>query len=88
METKLLLTNEETCRMMKTDSVTQRLFTLMDTLSSARGYTSHESCELERKSLLHSLDEAKHQVTVLKQQWADHACWKNSNTSDDFSKYP
>lgn len=90
MEMKLLISNEESCRMLKSDSITQRLFTLMDTLSSTRSYTSHETCEMERKSLLHDLEDAKRQTNLLKQQWADHACWKDQTFSpkfpDDFSK--
>ena len=63
------------------NAVTQRLFSLIDTISSAKFSVSHESCEVQRKKILHDLSAAQQQIQLLNQQWNEHICWNNQNQS-------
>jgi hypothetical protein len=52
--------------------VTQRLFSLMDTISNTKFSVSHESCEIQRKKVLQDLVAAQQQIQILNQQWTEH----------------
>lgn len=63
------------------NAVTQRLFTLIDTISNVKSSVSHESCEIQRKKLLQELSAAQHNIQLLNQQWTEHVCWNGQNQS-------
>ena len=70
--------------------VTQQLFSLIDTISSAKMSVSHESCEIQRKKLLHELSTAHQNIQLLNQQWNEHVCWNGQNQSkhpEEISRY-
>ena len=70
--------------------VTQRLFSLMDTISNTKFSVSHESCEIQRKKVLQDLVAAQQQIQILNQQWTEHTCWSGqnkSNTTEDITRY-
>ncbi|XP_046454834.1 paramyosin-like [Daphnia pulex] len=88
-ETKVMISNEESSRMGQANVVTQRLFSLIDTISNAKFSVSHESCEIQRKKVLQDLAGAQQQIQVLNQQWTEHTCWNGQNkskTSEDISR--
>ena len=74
-ETKVLISNEESLRMGQANNVTQRLFTLIDAVSSAKTNFGHENCEAQKKKLLLDLAGAQQQILLLNQQLNDHVCW-------------
>jgi hypothetical protein len=85
-----MISNEESNRMGQANVVTQRLFSLIDTISNAKFSVSHESCEIQRKKVLQDLAGAQQQIQVLNQQWTEHTCWNGQNkskTSEDISRY-
>lgn len=70
--------------------VTQRLFSLIDTISNSKFSVSHESCEIQRKKVLQDLVAAQQQIQILNQQWTEHTCWSGqnkSNTTEDITRY-
>ncbi|XP_057378862.1 LOW QUALITY PROTEIN: serologically defined colon cancer antigen 8-like [Daphnia carinata] len=80
-ETKVMISNEESNRMGQANAVTQRLFSLIDTISNAKLSISHESCEVQRKKLMQDLAAAQHQIQILTHQWAEHTCWNGQDKS-------
>ncbi|KZS15176.1 Serologically defined colon cancer antigen [Daphnia magna] len=80
-ETKVIISNEESNRMGQANVVTQRLFSLIDTISNAKLSVSHESCEIERKKLMQDLATSQHQIQILTHQWAEHTCWNGQDKS-------
>ena len=88
----MLMSNAESQRMISANSVTQRLFSLIDTVSgSSKMNVSHEICENQKKKLSFELANAQQQIQFLTQQWSDHNCWNEQNnipkSAQDFSKY-
>lgn len=70
--------------------VTQRLFSLIDTISNAKLSVSHESCEIQRKKLMQDLATSQHQIQILTHQWAEHTCWNGQDKSklpEDITRY-
>jgi hypothetical protein len=70
--------------------VTQRLFSLIDTISNTKFSVNHESCEIQRKKVLQDLVAAQQQIQILNQQWTEHTCWSGqnkSNTTEDIIRY-
>lgn len=78
-ETKIVISNEESNRMGQANAVTQRLFSLIDTISNAKLAISHESCEAQRKKVVQDLSAAQQQIELLNQQWNEHICWSGQN---------
>lgn len=88
-ETKIVISSEESHRMGQANAVTQRLFSLIDTMSAAKLAVSHESCEMQRKKLALELSAAHQQIQMLNQQWTEHICWNGQNQSkhpEDFNR--
>lgn len=67
--------------MSQANNVTQRLFSLLDTVSNTKFNITHENCEIQRKKLLVDLAAAQQQIAVLNQQWNDHVCWNEKSHS-------
>lgn len=80
-ETKIMISNEESSRMGQANLVTQRLFSLIDTISSTKSSVSHENWEAQRKKLMQELSASQQQIQLLSQQWTDHVCWNGQNQS-------
>lgn len=85
-----MISNEESNRMGQANVVTQRLFSLIETISNAKLSVSHESCEIQRKKVLQDLTAAQQQIQILNQQWTEHTCWNGQNkskSSEDITRY-
>ena len=75
-ESKILISNEESARMGRADAVSQRLFSLVDTISIQKGSAhNHQSCENQREKLLRELAAAREQIRMLGDQSSSHVCW-------------
>ncbi len=61
------------------NAVTQRLFSLIDTISNAKLSISHESCEIQKKKVVNELSVAQQQIQLLNQQWNEHICWNGQS---------
>ena len=90
-ETKVLMSNEESTRMMQANSVTQRLFSLIDTVAnSSKMNANHDICDNQKKKLSFELANAQQQIQFLTQQWSEHNCWNDQNqpkNAEEFSRY-
>lgn len=74
-EMKTLISNQEMARMGQTGHVTQRLLSLIDTVSSSKFGSNHEQCEILRKKLQQQLAESQEQIRKLNEQSSSHVCW-------------
>lgn len=73
----MLISNEESARMGRADAVSQRLFSLVDTISIQKGNaaSNHESCENQKEKLIRDLAAAREQIRMLNDQSNSHVCW-------------
>ena len=86
---KILLSNDEASRMIQANSVTQRLFSLIDIVTKPKFNTlNHESCEMQNKKLLLDLSTAQQQIQQLSEQWNSHICWSSGQSQpEEFKRY-
>lgn len=85
-ESRILISNEETARMCKSNNVAHKLFSLIDVISSSKPSSNHDNCEIQRKKLLTELTQAQQQIQELNDHQTNHICWNGSQPQPHFTE--